>query len=532
MKYNFFKTTGMGALLAVILFSCSKRLDLYPTNDVTSEVVYSTPEGYKQSLAKIYGTLALTGNSGPAGSPDVYFPGYDEGQNSDFFRTFWKAQVLSTDEAVTAWGDPGLPDFHRINTTPSNLFLHGLYYKTMYQVTIINEFLRQSTDDRLSARGISGADADAIRGYRNEVRFLRAFDYWVMMDIFGNPPFATEDDIVGGPNPQQIQRADLFNYVESELLAVETLLPAPRTNEYGRADQAAVWALLARLYLNAQVYTNGGVNKFSDAATYAKKVIDAGYSLLPNYRHLFLADNNTDNPEFILTINYDGLNTQVWGGTTFIIHGATGGSMIASDYGIDGGWGGHRSTKGLVNKFADPSGATDARAQFYTNGQSLEISNVAQFTEGYAVTKYRNKTRTGSDGKHLTFVDVDVPLFRLGEMYLIYAEAALRGGGDLGQALTYINTLRQRAYGNTSGNISSGELTLGFIIDERARELYWEGHRRTDLVRFNLFTTATYLWPWKGGVASGTGVPATRNIYPLPSADLNANTNLIQNPGY
>lgn len=533
MKQNIFKTSALALATLFALSSCDSNLDLMPTNDLTPEVLYSKPEGYKQSLAKIYGTMALTGNSGPAGSADVFFPGSDEGQNSDFFRTLWNAQVVSTDEAVTAWGDPGLPDFHNINTAPANLFLHGLYYKTMYQVAIVNEFLRQSTDEKLSSRGISGTDADAIRGYRNEVRFLRAFDYWVMIDVFGNPPFATETDLVGGPSPRQISRAELFDYIESELLDIESKLPAARSNEYGRADQGAAWALLARLYLNAAVYTAGAKTKYSEAAVYAKKVIDGGYSLMPNYSHLFLADNNVGNTESIFTINYDGNRTQGYGGTTFIIKGGTGGNMVATDYGIDGGWGGHRTTRALVNKFPDPSGSTDKRAMFYTNGQSLDIANVTQFKEGYAVTKFKNIKRDGSMGSTTAFSDVDVPVFRLAEMYLIYAEAVLRGGtGDANLALTYINLLRTRAYGNTSGNITASDLTLDFILDERARELYWEGHRRTDLVRYERFTQNSYLWPWKGGVASGTGVQDYKNLYPLPSADLNVNRNLHQNTGY
>ena len=118
-------------------------------------------------------------------------------------------------------------------------------------------------------------------------------------------------------------------------------------------------------------------------------------------------------------------------------------------------------------------------------------------------------------------------------MYLIYTEAVLRGGtGDMNQARTYINSIRERAYGNTTGNVSVANITLDFVLDERSRELNWEGHRRTDLIRYDRFVEGTYLWPWKGGVASGTAVSAHRKIFPIPSADINANRNLIQNPQY
>ncbi len=382
----------------------------------------------------------------------------------------------------------------------------------------------------MSRRGISGADADKIRQFRTEARFLRAFQYWVLLDAYGSTPLVTESDLIGVTVPKQADRKTLFNYVESELKAIEPGLAAPRTNEYGRADQAAEWALLARLYLNAEVYT--GTKRYDDAITYSKKVIGAGYSLVSNYKWIMLADNQQNTSENIFTINYDGLRTQSYGGTTFLTHAPVGGSESASNFGISGGWSGARTTKNLPNLFPDYTGSADKRAQFYTNGQNLEIKDQSAFTDGFAVTKYRNVDRNGLPGKSLDFADVDFPIFRLSEMYLIYAEAVLRGGagGDLITATTYINNIRTRAYGNVSGNVAG--ITLDFILDERARELYWEGFRRTDLVRYGRFTTAAYLWPFKGGVANGKGVEDFRNIYPIPTDDITANPTLKQNPGY
>ena len=322
----------------------------------------------------------------------------------------------------------------------------------------------------------------------------------------------------------------MFKYVESELLSIETELPAVKTaGNYGRVNKFAAQALLARIYLNAQIYT--GTAKNNEAVTYAKKVIDGGYTLLPNYRHLLLADNNINNTEAILTINYDGVKTQLFGGSTFITHAAIGGNMSAPVYGVKEGWAGLRTTKSLVNLFPNADGSTDTRAQFFTDGQALEINSLSTFKDGYAVTKYRNVTKAGASGSDATFTDIDVPLFRLAEMYLIYAEATLRGGsGDNTLALTYFNKLRERAYNGVTGNVAS--INLNLILDERSRELYWEGHRRTDLVRYAKFTTDTYLWPWKGGVKAGKSVEAFRNLFPLPSADVSANTNLTQNTGY
>jgi hypothetical protein len=525
MKNNSIKILAITCLLTGAMVSCTKKLDVLPTNDITSAQVYSTPDGYKQSLAKVYGSFALTGNSGPAGNGDVQ--GIDEG-TSDFFRLYWCAQELPTDEAVVGWGDAGLPDFHNMSWSSNNVFLKGLYYRSLYQITLCNDFIRQSADDKISS--FSAGDQENIRRYKTEARFLRAFQYSVLVDLFGNPPFVTEADALGSVLPKQTSRKDVFNYVESELKAIEPSLADPKTNEYGRADKAAAWALLARMYLNAGVYT--GTARYTDAITYAKKVIDAGkYSLMNDYRQLMLADNNTSN-EFIFTINYDGLRTQGYGGTTFLTHAPVGGSMPASTFGISGGWAGVRTTKNLVNLF--PNGATsdDKRAQFYTAGQKLDIDEISTFTDGYAITKYKNVNKAGVAGQSLDYADVDMPLFRLAEMYLIYSESVLRGGtgGDNTTAVAYFNALKARAYGNNNGNVTT--LTTDMILDERGRELYWEGFRRTDLIRYGRFTESTYLWPFKGGTKSGRGVETFKTVYPIPVDDLTANPNLKQNPGY
>lgn len=544
MKRNLIKTLVIAGALAVGLTSCKKNLILTPNTQLTSEQVYSTPQGYLQSLAKVYGSYALTGNTGPAGSPDVQ--GIDEG-TSDFFRLFWYAQELPTDEAVIGWGDPGVPDFHAMSWTSSNVILTGLYYRSMYQITLCNDYVSQCTDANLSKRGISGNDATKIKEYALEARFLRAYQYWVMMDLFANPPFVTDATPVGSVIPPQTDRKTLFAYVEKELLAIEPQLPA--TNDYGRVSQGAADALLARLYLNAEVYT--GTQRYTDAITYSKKVITSGnYSLATDYTKLYTADNNTNGAqkEFILTINYDGKNTQGYGGTTFLTHASAGGSLSATLMGTDAQWAGIRTTANLVSLFPADTimslkgntinfpnrGNVDSRAELWSAGQNEAINTISTFGDGYAVSKFRNLTSTGGAASSTSFSDVDMSIFRLAEQYLIYAEAVTRGGtgGDPATALSYINLLRHRAYGNDSGNIGQGSLTTSFILDERARELYWEGFRRTDLIRYGEFTSANYVWPFKGGVKSGVAVADYRNIYPIPDQDRAANPNLKQNPGY
>lgn len=532
---------GALILLAGGFTSCTKDLDRLPLNDVTDAQVYSTFDGYKQAIAKVYGSFALTGNNGPAGNGDVQ--GIDEG-TSDFLRLYWWMQEMTTDEAVVqaGWNDPGIHAFHPMNWSADNVIIKGLYYRSFYQITLANDFMRQASDAKIAERGFSGKEASDIKSFAQEARFLRAYQYSVLIDLYGNVPFVREGDIPGTVLPKQIKRDSLFYYIKSELADLETKLPEPRSNEYGRADRAAAWALMARLCLNHKVYLGAeDASLYKVAADYAEKVITmGGYDLMDDYRNLMLADNNINNPEVILSINYDGLRTKGYGGTTFFTHASVGGDMLAANYGIDGGWQGIRTTKNLPNLFPDPNGNEDKRAQFFTAGQTLELSAdpAPSFREGYAVTKYRNVTRTGAQGSSPAFSDIDFPIFRLAEMYLVYAEAVLRApsAGDAGRALTYVNEVRRRAYGHKGvagpGDIPGSALNLDFIINERGRELYWEGFRRSDLVRFDRFVEGTYTWPWKGGVSSGTGVPEFRKLFPIPVADINSNTNLVQNTGY
>jgi hypothetical protein len=510
----------------IAIFSCTD-LDIYPENTSSSEVVFSTFDGTKGALAKVYAAYTVTGNSGPNGKPDLPIPGIDEGSNADFLRTLFNHQELPTEEAHCLWQDAGIPELNDINFTTDDKFTSGLYYRVIMQIMYANEFIRNAKEEL----------GDEVKNFKAEARFIRAFDYWVMMDLFGNPPFVTENDATG-ILPSQTNRADLFKYIESELLDItnNSLLKAPKSNEYGRADQAAAWALLARLYLNAEVYT--GAARWADAVTYAKKVIDAGYSLKGNYEDLFLADNDKNNPEVILPITYDGRYSRLDGGTTFLINCTFNGDYktIYADKIIESGvydnsnWSGYRTRKEFAEKFD----ANDKR--FLCAGENPALGgDPATFTNGLMVYKYRN-IKSGStvgnvlDGSDRRYADTDFPLFRLAEQYLIYAEAVVRGGGgSKGEAVGYINQLRNRAGVSA---ISESQLTADFILDERARELYWECHRRTDLIRYGLFTSGAYLWEWKGGVQNGRSVDNHFNIYPIPSSDINANTNLSQNQKY
>jgi hypothetical protein len=308
---------------------------------------------------------------------------------------------------------------------------------------------------------------------------------------------------------------------------MQTDLPAAAGGgTYGRATKEAAAMLLAKVYLNAEVYT--GTPQYAQALAAAQQVIGGPFTLDPSYRHLFQADNNTS-PEIIFPIIQDGQRTKTFGGSTFLIHASCGGSMSPGDLGVDGCWYGLRLKPEAFNRFAPG----DPRASYvYTAGQTLDVTAISNFNNGYAAPKYVNVTSAGTAGSDKAFADTDFPMFRLGDAYLIAAEALLRTGGDRVQALAYVNALRERAYGNTSADITDAQLDLPLILDERGRELLWEAHRRTDLIRFGQFTGGTYLWQWKGGAPLGTATENFRDLFPLPASELSANPNLTQNPGY
>ena len=531
MQRNLTRSLGMFALaagLSVFSTACNKDLNQQPDYTTTADKIYGDPVQIQQVLARLYATLALSGQSGPAGDPDI--SGIDEGF-SQYLRQYWQIQEVTTDEAIIGWNDGNLVNLNTNTWNADNEFVRATYDRIYYQIGLCNEFIRQTSDANLAKRGFGTADLANIRTYRAEARFLRALSYWHAIDLFGGGPFATEDNAIGTV-PQYKKGADMFTYVESELKDLDAsgaLLPS--RSVYARADQGTCWTLLTKLYTNAKVYT--GTDRSTDAITYANKVLGAGYTLCPNYSWLFLADNDKTSArnEIIFPITFDGLKTQNYGGMTYLTHAPTGGSIAPSTIGIDGGWAGLRTKSNLVNLFPGGAVGNDSRqALFFTTKQKISIDTIGLFNNGYAITKYRNVTSTGAQGSNAAgnFPDTDFPMFRLPDVQLMYAEAVLRGGtgGSTAQALTYVNAIRAR-----SNATPLAAITLNDILNERGRELFWEGHRRTDLVRFGKYATG-YNWPFKGGVAAGKDIDATRTIFPIPNTDRVANTNLPQNPGY
>ncbi len=537
MKINLFFL----AFLGLFLNSCTDDLNVKPEDDddFLSENFFAQPDAYERAIAGVYGNMALTGTNGPGSS---FLDGIDAG-TSNYTRCLWYMQELSTDEVVWSYegdGDPGVREIQRNIWNGQNPIFLGMYSRAMVQVAIVNEFLRQSTPEKLSSRGINDATKIAkINDYRNEAKATRALAYYHLLDLFGKATYVTENDPINFRGPQY-EKAQLFNYIESELLAIIPNLKAARTNQAGRLDRGFAQMILAKMYLNAQVYA--GTNRYQDCLTQCSNLIGSGYTLKPNYLDNFKADNNTSS-EMIFAIQSDGNVTQNYGATTVMCNGQVGsveGNGITL-FGVNGWGGALRLRKQFVEKFDGIDFDFDGRKTIVGGTRPRDIADISNRAQGHLLGKFSNISSTGVAGPSTTFSDVDFPLFRLGDVYLMFIEAQMRkdgatNGGSVAnataQSLGYFNLLRERANGGNFANITTGQLTLNYLLDERARELHWEGHRRQDLIRFGKFTGGNYNWAWKGNGTNGVAIAGYLSLYPLHPNTINANPNLTQNTGY
>ncbi|SMO67265.1 Starch-binding associating with outer membrane [Saccharicrinis carchari] len=530
-----------GIVISTLMFtSCVNDLDVKPIdpNKVLAGNLGDDPANMERALGKLYSSFIISGQGD--GQADI--TSSDDG----FFvlmRALWNLQEITTDEVMNAWGDVGIADLNTQTWSAQNPFLTAAYQRLSLSVTYCNDFLNNTAGT---------SDPDFIR-YRAEARFLRALSYYWLMDLFGNPPFTTEADGVGKYFPQQIQRAQLFRFIVDELKDIESDLGEPGYS-YPQADKGTCWMLLARTYLNAEVYI--GEAKWDSVKIYADKVIESGaYELAADYRRNFSADNGRQNgnKEMIFAFAEDGTNTQGNGGTTFLIQSSSDAVYIPAEkyHGLTSNtnWNGNRARKQLMNILVDTlatygnvnvpaddtifAQAPDKRV-LLRQKRMIDIPMVNSNGDfGVGVYKFTARNHDGSQAENYntTFASTDLPVFRLADAYLMRAEA-LYNLGEAGEAVKDVNIVRHRAYGDNSGNITEAQLNNDFLSDERAREFYYEGQRRTDLVRFGKFTGGSYLWSWKGGTFNGAATENYRNIFPIPGDEISANPNITQNDGY
>ena len=581
MKFNI-KNILVALATSVVFTACIGDLDTYPLNktDVTSETAYGADEaGYVAGLTKLYFNFLNTSDLN-----------VKDGGASELIRAFWSTQEATADACKVAWKNDEWVRNLNGNTWKSeqNDATYAVYCRTLQGVAYVNEYLRQTSADKLQLRGVSEELAAKIDGFRAEARFLRAYFYWMAFDVFGAVPFTTEDSPFGGDFvPSQKSRAEVFSYVVRELeeLAGEnSAMPAAQSN-YPRADKGSCLGLLARLYLNAEVYTKSvenpnGTAMWEEAKATCEKIYALGYSLCDKYEDLFRGDNGQNlaaRNEFLFAADYDAESTQSYGGTSYL----TFASGAANDdftrlFGVNNGWGGTRVPYTYVSKFFNVSAQNyetgnynvkDERGKlFFIKGREENIEDeedLYSFLNGWTCVKFNNHPHgVNPDGIHevvdkeeqdaegntvivkdtvyywqtaanKSYSDIDFPLIRLGEIHLIYAEACMELG-ETATALPKLAELAERAgvVAPTAAQVENVSGADHWLMAERARELMWEGHRRTDLVRYGLYTGDTYLWTYKGGSPQGQAFEDHMYIFPIPASEMASNPMLVQNEGY
>lgn len=532
---------------ALIAASCVNDLDTLPLNktEPISEYVYGTSEeAYLSGLSRLYFQFV---------SNDLTDLQAMDGGASEVIRAFWSVQETTTDEAKCSWENDAWVRALNTNTWTEvqNDAVYAVYVRTLQGVAFVNEYLRQTAPARLSDRGVAAELAARIDGFRDEARFIRAYLYWMALDCFGSVPFTTENSPFGGAYfPKQASRTDIFNYCVSELEYLrsdESALAAPRTL-YPRADKGSAAGLLARMYLNSEVYT--GVGRWAEAKSVCEDIFSMGYALCPDYAALFRGDNG-QNPkaraEMLWAVDYSDAKTESYGGSSYLLAAALASTDITDTSRPNGqrnGWAGLRVPYEFVSTYFDVSGqdyttgdyqVSDKRGEvFYIKGRQESMDGALySFMNGWSCLKFNNIPHDQTNESFLSqsalkdFADVDFPMIRLGEIYLIYAEACM----NLGQASTALPVLSDLSA--RAGMPAPTEVTEDFLVAERARELLWEAHRRTDLIRYGLYNTSEYLWPYKGGDRyAGQAFAAHMLLFPIPPTELATNDGLQQNPGY
>ena len=564
MKKIFIKT-AMASMLCMGFVSCADELNI-KSIDPQSTPTY-TVEGL---LAKQYATLGLTGQKGPAGSADL---SCDEGE-SGFIRTIFNLQELMTDE--TAWAyqnDPDIAPITNLSWKSSNGRVNWAYQRLIFDITLYNQFITEQS---------GSLSEDKIA----EVRFLRALNYYYFLDLYRKAPFKlTFDDSL----PTEKSGKDLYEWLDNELTTIEPLMAEMgaynNSQNFGRADRGAAYALHARLALNSEVYTDGQVKDYQKAIDYCDKILNNvgegegkynlcraeknGYS---GYQQLFMGDNDC-NPEamkeIIFPIRQDGLKARAYAGTTYLVAAATIAGMPYASTGDP--WKCFFARENMVEKFFPnkdipmaakediPENATqekiiakdnekgistadvvakakDDRALLYMGVGGCETGKVRTINPGENITgplngasfvKWSNLHADGTAQHDQNYSDTDFPVFRLAEIYLTRAEAKYRLNGSQ-EGLADILEVQGRA----NRDLKATSVDDQTLIDEWCREFYMEGRRRSDLVRFGLFSGSKYLWSFKGGVENGTGIPSYYDVYPIPYNEIKNNPNMTQNPKY
>jgi len=484
--------------------------------------------------------------------------------SSNFGVPYWRMQDMSTDEAILPARDGNFDDGGQYR----QLHYHTWTFDHPNVITVWQwGFGGINTCNRvMSVVNASSATAAKKASTIAEVRAMRALYLFFMMDLYGNVPIITDFPVTVQPATQP--RAKVYAFIESELKAVLPLLPAKTANaatnvtQYGRATKGMAFSILAKMYMNAGVYIN--TDHYQDAVTMCDSVqANTNYFLDAKYRDIFLPTNGPQINETIFAIPYD----QQIPGNQFTRFGFF--YYLVNAYGFNVGLSiAMSTTPEFYNRFNLPGDDRNktwlAGPQFYPDGNGgftnqpvyypapndkVQINIIPTLTlTGLKPMDLGNDVLTSqSEGvrsiKYYPDATItqatrlngnDIPVFRLADIYLMKAEALLRGAtpttinGELQTPLTLVNKVRLRSHAPAATSI-----TLDDMLDERARELSWEAWRRDDLIRFGQFEK-DYPLPVVGGKADDLQMnkDVTRRLYPVPSTEIKTNPNLVQNPGY
>lgn len=556
-----------GLALTLGLSSCVNDLDLKPNDP--NLVDTSDPDFKANSLAICYSGIACSGISGP-GSTYVNIDGLDAG-TSAYLRLLFSLNEFCTDEMIWIWPDAGVSDITACSWASNNTLIQGMYYRLLGHIAICNQFLANTKDEH---------DAETTE-MRAEARVLRAYSYYNMLDLFGQSSFITEEAQIG-EEPKQISRVELFNWLENELKDIVDNKIISENPLYGRVGLDGAEALLARLYLNGEVFS--GTPRWADCQTRCENIINRhkgggfeGSGLANNYLYLFARDNDAYMPggsnkaenEILFGIAFDADMTQSYGGPSFIISGTVSNThyIPRQNYGTSAEWSCIRGRLQLAEKFYGIS--SDVRDDLWVkgslpggtnaDGSKYDAEDYQDEFQGFtgdwktvggnAIMKFTGRTRGNGPGgwdwtqnadgtfncnfPATTFATTDQPVIRLADVYMMYAESYVNGNvGSRQKALDYMNLVRRRA---GAPNLGYSDLNRQGIMDERAREFYLESTRRSDLVRNKMFAGPQQIvWQFKGSIDNkdGARISEHMNLYPIPYAVLATQPEFKQNPGY
>lgn len=531
MKINKYLMLG-GVLLSMGIQSCVGDLDIKPIDPSQTYADPDNEEFVKNAMAQCYSNLVVSSTKG-AGEASISAP--DAGM-STYNRLLFTVEEFSADEAFWIWKDNGLDEIITNTTSAGNKQIEMAYSRIYQHIAVCNSFLYVTAESSVAG----------IERMRAEVRTLRALSYYNVCSIWGNSPFG-----VGDPNGTalpQTPRAEIYQWLVTELSDIVESGVLDTPTEYGRIGQDAAEALLARVYLNAEVFCGAPVEKsWENVYNLCTKIINRnsakggykGSGLATHYLALFAKNNkdyapggaNTDGQEILWTIPCDNDHLQSYGGSTFLLAG----SISAGDFGCLSSWSCMTAREQLARRFeAEPN---DVRWSLWIkDGRTPVNVDFSDFsTAGYQAIKWTNWDMDADGnfdrtGTATSFASSDVPLIRLADIYLMRAETYFHGQSSRTEALADINIVRERA---GISDLTGNQLTEDALLDERSRELYFECTRRTDLIRFGRYVGANQmLWSWKGNSPNGTNVQSWRNLMPIPTNILVAQPELKQNTGY